>query len=99
MDTNNEELIKKVDIQKIAEEGAKIYEDIRSQYEPNENGKFLAIDIESKDKFLGNTSSDAVELAKKAHPNKVFYVVRIGFSAAETLASLGSNSLCQPLWL
>lgn len=93
MDTNNEELIKSANIQKIAEEGAKIYEAIRSQYEPNENGKFLAIDIESRDKFLGNTSSDAVELAKKAHPNKVFYVVRIGFSAAETLASLGFNSL------
>ena len=93
MDNNNEELIKKADIQKIAEEGAKIYEAIHLQYEPNENGKFLAIDIETKDKFLGNTSSEAVELARKVHPNKVFYVVKIGFSATETLASLGVNGL------
>ena len=41
---NIEELIKKTDIQKIAEEGAKIYEAIRPQYEPIQNGKFLAID-------------------------------------------------------
>jgi len=92
MNNNNEELIKSADIQKIAEEGAKIYDKIKSNYEPVNNGKFLAIDIESNDVFLGNTSSEAVELARKAHPNKVFYVVKIGFSAAETLASLGINS-------
>lgn len=89
MNNYNEELIKRTDIQKIAEEGAKIYESIKSQYEPSENGKFLAIDIESKDAIMGNTSSEAVELARKAHSNRVFYVVKIGFSAAETLASLG----------
>ena len=90
---NNEELIKKANIQKIAEEGAKIYEAIRTQYEPAQNGKFLAIDIDSKDTYICSTSSEAVELARKAHPNKVFYVVKIGSSAAETLASLGLNSL------
>jgi len=90
---DSEELIKKADIQKIAEEGAKIYESIKLRFEPAQNGKFLAIDIESKDTFVGNTSSEAVELARKAHPNKVFYVVKIGFSAAETLAALGLSSV------
>lgn len=91
--SNSDELIKKANIQKIAEEGAKIYESIKSQYEPVQNGKFLAIDIESKDTYIGNISSEAVELARKAHPNKVFYVVRVGFSAAETLATLGLSSV------
>lgn len=91
--SNNDELIKKANIQKIAQEGAKIYESIRLQYEPAQNGKFLAIDIESKDTYISNTSSEAVELARKAHLNKVFYVVKIGFSAAETLATLGLGSL------
>ncbi len=91
MDNNN--LIKKADIQKIAEAGARIYETVKLQYEPAQNGKFLAIDIDSKNTFLSKTSSEAVELARKTHPNKIFYVVKIGFSAAETLASLASNSL------
>ena len=91
--SNNDELIKKANIQKIAEEGAKIYEEIKLQYEPAQNGKFLAIDIESKDTYIGNASSEAVELARKAHPNKVFYVVKIGFWAAETLATLGYGSV------
>jgi hypothetical protein len=85
---NNEELIKNADIQKIAEEGAKIYDSVKGQYEPAHNGKFLAINIDGRDAFMGETSSEAVELARKAYPDKIFYVVKIGFSAAETLASL-----------
>lgn len=83
---SNEDLIKQVDIQKIAEEGAKIYEEIKVNYDPKEKGKFLAIDIESRKAYLGNTSAEAVELARQNHPDKVFYVVKIGFDVAETMA-------------
>jgi len=88
----NEEIIKRADLQKIAEEGARIYEKTRHQYEPDNNGKFLAIDIDTQDVFLGNTSSEAVELARKSYHDKVFYVVKIGSSAAEILARLELNS-------
>lgn len=83
---NNEELIKRADIQKIAEEGAKIYDQIKVKYDPKEKGKFLAIDIDSKKAYLGNTSAEALELARQNHPDKVFYVVKIGFDVAETMA-------------
>lgn len=82
----SEELMQKADIQKIAERGAKIYKKIKEQYEPEHNGTFLAIEIDSKNFYLGKSSSEAVELARKSHPDKVFYVVKIGHSAAETLA-------------
>lgn len=86
MNTNNEDLIKKVDIQKIAEDGAKIYGQIKVNYDPKEKGKFLAIDVNSKKAYLGNTSAEALELARQHHPDKVFYVVKIGFDVAETMA-------------
>lgn len=82
----NDELLKTVDIQKIAEEGGKIYEQVKTSYEPNENGKFLAIDIDSRKTYLSNTSAEALELARQNHPHKVFYVVKIGFDVAETMA-------------
>jgi len=85
---SNEDLIKQADIQKIAEEGSKIYEKIKSKYEPDNKGRFLAINIDTEEHFLGDTSSEAVELAKKSHPDKVFYVVRIGYSSTEILANL-----------
>lgn len=90
--SNNEDLIKQVDIQRIAEEGAKIYEQVKAKYDPQEKGKFLAIDIESKDVYLGTTSAEALELAREQHPNKVFYVVKIGFDVAETMAQSFTES-------
>jgi hypothetical protein len=76
----NKELIKNVNIQQLAEEGKRVYEEVKHKYEPQDNGKFLAIDVD--------TNSEAVEAAREAHPDKVFYVVKIGFSASEVLAEL-----------
>jgi len=86
-----EELIKNTDLEKIATQGALIYQGVKSKYEENSIGKFLAIDIDSKDQYLAQTSAEAVVLARAAHPNKVFYVVKIGFDAAETMAHLISK--------
>lgn len=86
MDTGK--LIKKADLQKIVDEGVKIYNQVKGRYEPKQNGKFLAIDIDSKDVYFAKTSADAVELAKKSHPEKVFYVVKIGFETAENIARI-----------
>jgi len=91
--TNNDDLIKNVNIQDIAEKGTKIYEEIKSKYDPQEKGKFLAIEIESKNAYLGITSAEAVELARQNHPDKVFYVVKIGFDVVETMARSYVNDL------
>ncbi len=85
---NKEELIKKADIEKIAAKGQEIYEKIKVKYEPQERGKFLAIDIDSEEAYLGVTSAEALETARKNHPDKVFYVVKIGFDVTETMAML-----------
>ncbi|MBU2545243.1 hypothetical protein KKC65_02220 [Patescibacteria group bacterium] len=87
----DENLIKNTNIEKIAKDGSEIYQTIKTQYEPDNNGKFLAIDIESKEVFLGETSSEAVELARTSYPDKVFYVVKIGHSVVDILAHLKAN--------
>lgn len=89
---NDETLIKQADIQKIADEGSKIYQNIKTDFEPHQNGKFLAIDIGSQKAYLGITSAEALELARQSHPHKVFYVVKIGFNFAEMLVKSFSNS-------
>ncbi len=81
-----QDLLKQADIQKIAAEGSQIYQEIKDKYEPQDNGKFLAINIETKDIYPGSTSAEAVEKATAAHPDKVFYVVKIGFESVETMA-------------
>jgi hypothetical protein len=82
----NDDLIKKADIQRIASEGARIYAAIKSDYDPKENGKFLAIDIDTEKTYLANSSAEAIELARADHPDTVFYLVKIGFDTAESVA-------------
>ncbi len=88
---NSEELTKTADLQGIATKGAKIYEEIKSQFEPGFNGKFLAIDVDTRKTYIADTSANAVVKAREQHPNKVFYVVKIGYDAAETLAHFFAN--------
>lgn len=83
---NSEALIKHVDLERIATQGMAIYREIKDQYEPQKMGSFLAIDVDEKKAYTGTTSADAVALARQSHPDKVFYVVKIGFDAAETMA-------------
>ena len=73
--------------ERIGNEGQKIYNKIRSNYEPVHNGKFLAIEVDSKEAYMAEDSIAAVKKAQKVHPDKKFYVVKIGFDAAVTLAT------------
>ena len=77
-----------INIEKIARKGSEIYEKIKSQYAMTDNGKFLAIDTDTEERFISDSSSEAVQLARAKYPNKVFYVVRIGYSAVEILSIL-----------
>ncbi len=77
-----------IDIQDIAAKGNSIYKLVKKDYEADHIGKFLAIDIESKEVFLGDSNSESVENAKKKYPDHIFYVVKIGYSATEKLESM-----------
>lgn len=76
----------KVDVQKIAEEGSRIYKEIKDKYDPKEVGKFLAINPDNGDVFLGDTSAEALVQASKKYPKNVFFVQKIGFDTAEAVA-------------
>ncbi len=87
MTDNNNKLLEKVNLQKIVEDGKKIYEEEREKYDTPENkGKFLAIEPESKDMFMGDSSAEVLIKAKEKHPDKLFYVIKIGHDFAEIMA-------------
>lgn len=86
MASTGEELIKNADIKKIAKKGTRIYEKIKDNYDSSDNGKYLAIEVDSEEVFLGDTSAEALILAKQTYQNKVFYVIKIGYDVAEFMA-------------
>jgi hypothetical protein len=71
------------DLETIAQAGEEIYRDrYRARYEAAHFGKFLAIDVVTGEAILADEPEDALEQAHKASPNRMCYLIRIGFPGA-----------------
>ena len=67
----------------IAERGEEIYrEDYQASYERDHSGKFVAVDVITKQAYLGDTPEAALDLAKGESPMGIFHLIQIGFPAA-----------------
>ena len=79
------DIAKKRPIGEIAKKGAAIYARIKDQYESALRGKFLAIDIESAEIFVGDTLGEALDRGAEKYPDKSLYLVRVGFDYLGTI--------------
>jgi len=61
------------------------YADIRSELEARHDGKYVMIEVDSGDYFIGKTTQEAFHQAQTAHPEKVFSLIRIGYKAVRKL--------------
>lgn len=69
--------------EEIGRQGQKLYEQhIRAQVEDRFYGQFLVIDIDSGDYEVDSKELSALERARTKHPEGLFYLMRIGASAA-----------------
>ena len=74
----------------LVERGQRIYdEQLKSVLEPAQNGRFVAIEPDSGRYFLGDKGIDALLAGRSAIPDKLFYLVRIGYPAAYTVGGYG----------
>lgn len=60
------------------EKGKKIYESKRESLIKNYPGKYVAINVDTGDLYIGNTSEEAMEKAKSQHPEHNPFVTKIG---------------------
>ena len=70
----------------IAQRGTRVYQNISEKIEKDHMGDFVAIEVESGKYFLGQTQIEAIEKAKKTFPEKIFYLMKVGFPAAVTFS-------------
>jgi len=74
--------LKKIDTDFLVEKGEKIYNDVlKKKLESTYKGKIVAIEPDSGDYFVDNSTVGAIEKAQKKYPDKTFYLVRIGYPA------------------
>jgi hypothetical protein len=73
----------RIDPKLTAEIGRKIYEErYRQSLEPTQNGKFLAIDVETGLASLGDNANQAMDAARQAVPGGWYFLMRVGHPAA-----------------
>lgn len=66
----------------LAESGQRLYDGrLKSLLEPGHEGEFVAIDPETERYFLGPTGLTALRAGRKELPNKLFYLLRVGYVA------------------
>lgn len=66
------------DTQGVIKKGHEIYESKKSEFEPAMNGKYIAIEVNSGETFVGDTREEAVTVARTKYSRVILYVRRIG---------------------
>jgi hypothetical protein len=61
---------------------------LRSELEAEHMDRFVAIEPESGDFFLGDTFDDAVKSARTKYPSRLSHTIRIGHRAAFHLGAM-----------
>ena len=74
-----------------AENAKHIYVDrLQSKLEASHLNQFVAIEPASGDHFIAESFSQAVANARKAHPGRISFVIRIGHNAALHLGGVSN---------
>lgn len=74
----------------LVESGQRLYDErLRELLEPSQARRYVAIEPVSGKYFLGDTGTEALLEARRALPEAVFYLARVGYPAADTLSDYG----------
>lgn len=77
------------DTRAVIDRAKRLYaERLRSLLEPQHLNRFVAIEPESGDYFLGHTFDEAVRSARAKYPSRLSHTIRIGHRAAFHLGGL-----------
>ncbi len=79
-------------LQEIEKRGQEIYDqELKDKLEPRYTGKFVAIDIDSKEYFIGDTLENAILKAKGKYSNHLFHSVKIGSTGVFKVSGYYNN--------
>jgi hypothetical protein len=77
----------------LVESGQRFYDEhLRGSLESEHTGRYVAIEPSSGRYFLGDTGTEALLDARQALPGSLFYLARVGHSAADTLSGYGRRN-------
>lgn len=72
--------------------GQRYYDEhLRTQLESAHTGRYVAIEPDAGRYFVADTGTEALVAARRALPDSLFYLARVGHAAADTLSGYGSR--------
>ncbi len=76
----------------LIERGQAVYDEhLKPLLEPEQRGRFVAIEPETGRYFLGDTGTEALVAARAAMPESLFYLTRVGQRTAHTVGGHASR--------
>jgi hypothetical protein len=82
------------DPEAFARRAEELYEqELRSELEPEHTGEYVVLDVETGDYELDSDEMAAIDRARARHPNRCFYIKRVGYRAAVFIGSKASETL------
>ena len=73
----------RIDRQALARRGQEYYDRfLRAELDPEHKGKYLVLDVDSGDYELDSDEMAAIDRARAKHPDRIFYILRVGYRAA-----------------
>jgi hypothetical protein len=82
--------------QEVARRGKEIYErEIRAEVEPEQEGRFLVVDVNSGSYALADDELEAFDRAQAKTPEGVLYLIRVGRRQQSAQPTCGPFSSCR----
>lgn len=76
----------------LVERGQRFYdENLREMLEPEQTGRYVAIEPESGRYFVDDTGTGALTAARRELPDGLFYLLRVGYQTADTIGGYASR--------
>jgi hypothetical protein len=76
----------------LAERAKALYESkLKILLEPTAKGKFVAIEPDTEKYFVADTGTKAILQAREALPDKLFFLMRVGYQTADTIGGYGKR--------
>ena len=84
----------------IAELGQRIYDTrYRAEMEAHQHGRYVAINVRTELATAGDTPEQALEEGRRADPNGLFHLVRVGFPSVYSSSAMTSHAEACQDWI
>jgi hypothetical protein len=84
----------------IAELGQKIYDArYRAEMEAHEHGRYVAVNVRTEQASPGDSPEQALAEARRADPNGLFHLIRVGFPSVYSSSSVMPHADASEDWV